>query len=153
MRHRTFTLLIVCLILFSTLQVFAQNKPCASVPTDAQDSKYRPGQVWAYRARPGEATSTLTVLRVEQLQKIGTIVHIRLDGLQVHNPRGDLVTTMPHMPFTRDALLVSTTKLLSTGLPVPLPEGYDYWREHCGGVYTISVADAVSIMEKTWNSR
>jgi hypothetical protein len=84
---------------------------------------------------------------------MGIIVHVRVDGLKVRNPRDEIVPSVEHMPFTRDALLMSVIRLLRSTDTLPTMEGYDRWRADCGGVYTISVADAVSVMEKTFNSR
>jgi hypothetical protein len=62
---------------------------------------------------------------------------------------GFVLDSVQHMPFTRAALADSVTRKISTG---PLPdylEGYSYWANHCGGVYTISVREAVDVMQKT----
>jgi len=56
------------------------------------------------------------------------------------------------MPFTRDAVLLSVVRLVRIESSVPNLEGYERWRSDCGGVYTISIADAVDVMEKTLNS-
>lgn len=128
----------------------AQSKPCAKAISTAEDAKFSPGQVWAYNTRPGEPASTLTILKVDRMDKLGIIVHARVDGLQAHNPRGELVPTVEHMPFTRDAMLHSVVKLLRTNATPQTMEGYENWRAHCGGVYTISVADAVEVMQITF---
>ena len=51
------------------------------MPVVVSDSTYRPGQVSSYKARPGERSSTVTILRVETLPKAGVIVHVRIDGV------------------------------------------------------------------------
>jgi hypothetical protein len=56
------------------------------------------------------------------------------------------------MPFTRDAMLLSVDHLLKSNQPLPTLEGLNRWRSDCGGVYTISVRDAVEVMEKTLNA-
>ena len=49
-------------------------------------------------------------------------------------------------------MIRSAVRLLRTKGSIPTLEGYENWRSACGGVYTISIADAVSVMEKTLNS-
>ena len=127
----------------------AQSKPCPALETNVPDLKFKQGQVWSYRTRPGESGSTLTILQIDRSEKIGTIVHVRVDGLRAHNPRGELVPSIEHMPFSRDAMLLSAFEVIRTISTLPTLEGYAHWRSDCGGVYSISVADAVSVMEKT----
>jgi hypothetical protein len=130
----------------------AQSKTCPRLDTKVVDSKFKPGQVWTYRNRPGESESTVTILQVDRMEKIGVVVHIRVDGLRMLNPRREPVPSIEHMPFTRDAILLSVIDLHQTVATLPTLEGYDHWRADCGGVYTISVADAVSVAEKTFNT-
>lgn len=52
------------------------------------------------------------------------------------------------MPFTREALDHSVTTLVRETREVPdFKVGYQEWRNACGGVYTISVADAIEVAE------
>ena len=140
---------ILATLLSQTSHSFSQKKPCPALETSVADPKFRPGQVWTYQSRPGETASTLTILRVDSSKKLGVIVHVRVDDLRAHNPRGELVPAVEHMPFTRDAMLLSVDHLLKSSQPLPTLEGLDRWRSDCGGVYTISVRDAVDVMEKT----
>ncbi len=68
------------------------------------------------------------------------------------NPQGEVVRTAGHLPFTRDAMLTSTERLIRTDKQIPTLEGYERWHHDCGGAYTISVRDAVDVMEKTLNA-
>jgi hypothetical protein len=52
------------------------------------------------------------------------------------------------MPFTRDAIERSVTKMIREGDIPDFREGYDEWRKACGGVYTIIVAEAVRASEE-----
>ena len=45
----------------------------------------------------------------------------------------------------------SITKLEATVAPIPDLGGYDQWRADCGGVYNITVAEAVTVAEYTFN--
>jgi hypothetical protein len=132
-------------------QAISQTKPCPAIETNVSDPQFKPGQVWSYTTLPNEPSSTLTILQVDRSEKIGIIVHIRVDGLYAHNPRGERVPSVEHMPFTRDAMLTSAEHLLRREKQLPTLEGYERWHHDCGGVYTISVHDAVDVMEKTLN--
>ena len=56
-----------------------------------------------------------------------------------------------HMPFARAAIETSVTKLVKDSSEIPAyKDGYDEWRNACGGVYTISVAQAVEVAEASF---
>gem|GEM_PF-3294015 len=59
------------------------------------------------------------------------------------------------MPFARKALDASVRKKLASAQPLPSYEdGYQEWRDAYvqkhAGVYVVSIADAVSVAEKTF---
>jgi hypothetical protein len=88
-----------------------KSKPCPE-PTVSNDSKFRPGQVWQYNARAHEKGSTLTILKVESLPKLGVIIHIRVDKVRLRNCTGGPgPDNFQHMPFAREAIERSVTKL------------------------------------------
>ena len=150
-RRRFLTGFVPLLAVLSRISA-GESKPCPELEPNAVDARFKSGQVWSYHTRSGESASTLTILQVDRLAKAGIVVHVRVDGLRVHNPRGELVPFIEHMPFSRDAMLSSALELLRSGVALPTMEGYDRWRADCGGVYTISVADALDVMEKTFNA-
>jgi len=156
-KHRVwravFLLLLVCGVAAARQRPDSPTRKCAE-PQTVTDAKYSPGQVWAYRTRKGEESSTITVLRVESLPKLGVIVHVRLDGIELKNcSGGPSPTTIGHAPFTKDALDRSVTRLLEQGRTLPdYEQGYNNWREACGGVYTITVAEMLKVDEATFNS-
>jgi hypothetical protein len=151
--HKRWTTRMSALALFLLcLGASAQTKICPAIESNVSDPKFKPGQIWAYQNRENEPESTVTILQVDRSEKLGVIVHVRVDGLHAHNGRGELVPSVEHMPFTRDAMLLSATRLTGSASTLPTLEGYDRWRKDCGGVYTISVAEAVSVMEKTLNA-
>lgn len=135
----------------------AAPSPAAADPmlTEVRDGKYRVGQVWRFTARPGEEGATLTVVKVESTPKVGLIVHVSLAGLLVKSPRtpGGFNHTLPHAPFTEVAIARSVTTLVgeAAALP-PFEQGYAVWRRAWdagkGGVFTITVAEAVAGIEK-----
>jgi hypothetical protein len=142
------------IFLFASVCSFAlqQKKPCPAIETNVPDQRFKPGQVWAYATRPNETSSTLTILQIDRSEKFGIIVHIRGDRIQMRAPNGNVLTSIGHVPFTRDALLLSTDHLLRMDKTIPTLEGYDRWRADCGGIYTISVGDVVAADEKTLNA-
>lgn len=90
----------------------------------------------------------MTILKVESVPKLGVIIHIRVDKVKLRNcTGGSEPNTFQHMPFTREAIAKSVTKLVKEGEVPEFRDGYDEWRKACGGVYTISVADAIAVAE------
>jgi hypothetical protein len=118
------------------------------------DSTYKPGQVWSYKTRPGEGSSTITVLRVESTPKLGVIVHVRIDGFQFKKcDGGPGPSTMEHAPFAKAAIDKSVLRLLRTETEVPdYKDGYGDWLSHCGGVYTIGVAEMLTTTNEAFKS-
>jgi hypothetical protein len=148
-----FLLLVVCGAAAAQQTAGSPGKKCAE-PQIVTDVKYSPGQVWDYRTRDGEESSTITVLRVESLPKIGVIIHVRIDGIRLKNCSGGPgPTTIGHAPFTKDALDRSVTKLIEQQHTLPdYEQGYNSWREACGGAYTIPVVEMLKADEVTFNS-
>jgi hypothetical protein len=145
---------VLALLLLSLLVqgATAQDKPHqCTTPELAKDSKFVPGQVWTYKTRQSEESSTLTILKVEALPKLGTIIHIRVDKIRLRNcTGGPEPDKFEHMPFTRDAIERSITKMVREGKTPDFREGYDEWHKACGGVYTITVAEAVRVTEENF---
>jgi hypothetical protein len=124
-----------------------KSRPCPE-PTESKDTKFRPGQVWQYKTRSNEEKSTLTILKVESLPKVGTIIHIRVEKIRLRNcTGGPEPDKFEHMPFAREAIERSVTKLVKETDAPDFRSGYDEWRKACGGVYTITVAEAVNVAE------
>jgi hypothetical protein len=115
----------------------ADTRKCAA-PQRTVDSTYSPWQVWSYKTRPSE----------------GVIVHVRIDGVQFKNCKGGPApTTIDHAPFTKIAMDKSVSRQLRTVSELPEFEaGYKDWLAHCGGVYTVSVAEMVDVNDATFNA-
>jgi hypothetical protein len=145
------SIIIFFMLLAGAMVCTAKDKTCPK-PEPTQDPKFHPGQVWQYKTRHGEEISFLTILKVESLPKFGTIIHIRVDKVRLRNcTGGPEPDKFEHMPFTRDAIELSVTKLIKEDSEVPdYKEGYDEWRNACGGVYTVSVAHAIEVGEATF---
>jgi hypothetical protein len=129
---------------------FAPDAPKCATPTVVDDPTYKPGQVWSYKTRAGDEDSTVTILRVESTPKLGTIVHVQIQRWRLENCHGNTGdSTMDHAPFSKAAIDKSVVKLLRTDKDIPnFEEGYRDWLSHCGGVYTMSVADALTLTNK-----
>ena len=131
----------------------ADKRNCAA-PQAAVDSTYSPGQVWSYKTRPGESSSTVTILRVETTPKIGTIIHVRIDGVRFKNCTGGPAPNTESTPHLRRALWTKASVTSSAPLqdcPISRPV-YGDWLAHCGGVYTITVAEMVGVNDATFNA-
>ncbi len=113
------------------------------------------GQEWKYTTRPNEQNSTLVILKVEEYESVGKVVHIAVDGLSIRNiekpeaPHSDI----SHMPFVADTVRKCVTELVRyTEIP-DFSEGYQCWKEAYekgdAGFFTITVAESVEFMEET----
>lgn len=121
-------------------------------------SKYKVGQKWSYSARPGEERSYLIILKIDNDDKLGRIIHIAIRGLKIKNPRSPdgLSDSVNHMPFSEAAIEKSGLRLLADKTDLPdYADGYRMWREAFddgrAGIYTITVAEAVDVMEAVLN--
>jgi len=120
---------------------------------ETMTSDFRPGQEWAYRTRPGEESSTLTVLRVERAPKLGVVVHVSVDGIRLGDPARP-PRHIGHLPMSEDALRRSVTRKLRDDAPLPgFEDGYAIWREAYdggeGGAFSIPVAEVVATIAAT----
>src|SRR4051794_28314817 len=70
-------------------------------------STFHAGQVWAFTPPQDQPNARLTVLRVENGGKLGTIVHIAVSGISY----GKGQTQIQHLPFAESAVERSVTTL------------------------------------------
>ncbi len=125
---------------------------------DTQDSEFKVGQAWNYKTRPVETNSTLTICKVEVVGKLGKVVHVSISDVKVKSPQNKdgFATTIAHLPFAESAVKQSVSGLVRENVALPdYRGGYDSWRKAVesgkGGVWTITVAEAVSAMESVLN--
>ena len=121
------------------------------VARQTQGKPLKVGQEWQFEGRGVDPHPTLVIVRIEQLPKVGEVVHVSVRGVRITNPRAPegFSDNLPHMPFSRAAVERSVTKLVhdSVALP-PYQEGYDQWKSAQGGVFTISVKEALDFAER-----
>ena len=117
---------------------------------------FRVGQVWAYHTRPGEPKSRLTILKIDIDPRQGTIVHVRVTGLNLSSPgaEGGMTTEMAHLPFAAQALSESVIGKISDYGPLgDFQGGYELWRREFeagkGGIWALKVAEIVDTLEET----
>lgn len=122
---------------------------------DYQDEKFEAGQNWKYHTRSGEENSKLTILKVEKVNN-ETIVHVALSGLKIKNPHSPegVSETIDHLPFSKEAVIESVTEQSTFENQLPdFMEGYKEWKQAFesgkGGVFTITVKEAVEYVEQT----
>ncbi len=126
---------------------------------ESSDGKYRVGERWHYRTRPGEEQSLMTVVRVESSPRLGIIVHVSVDGLSIENldaPAG-VIDTIGHLPMAEEAVDNSVTARSATNLPVSgRDEGYEEWRlafdAGGAGIWTVTLADAIDQIAQVLSS-
>ncbi len=114
---------------------------------DTNDAKFHVGEKWSYCTRPGDESSTFTVVMVESNDKLGVIVHISVEGLRT-------LGVVAHMPFAEAAIEKSVTTLVAKSAPLPdFDDGYRAWRAAFdsgkGGVFSITVGEGIVFVEKT----
>ncbi len=126
---------------------------------DFIDDKFKVGQIWKYNTRPGEANSTLTILKVERYDNTGIVIHICVNGIKIKNPQrtSGFIDDIGHLPLSKDAVLKSVTTLVSEDNKSPdFREGYNNWKEafesNKGGVFSIVVSDAVKYVEEVMSA-
>ncbi|MSU34212.1 MAG: hypothetical protein EXS36_03700 [Pedosphaera sp.] len=118
--------LLVCIL---ALTVGCRPRRSAGL-ADTTNSMFQVGEVWSYHARPGEETSTVTVLKLESSPYLGNVIHVAVNGLRVKSARvpGGLVTGIGHIALSEEATrqsLVSRLQRVDT-LP-PFEQGYAHW--------------------------
>lgn len=106
---------------------------------------FKAGSVWRYRTRPQEQESTLTILAVE-----GTICHIRIDDINLRNKNvaGGIQSYFPHVPISLEALQASVTEQIDNTEITEMPDGYTVWQEQQGGVFSLDVAEILTVIEE-----
>lgn len=145
------------LSLFSKCKGYPKEKE-RNVETTSD--KFKVGQVWKYNNRPGEDSSTLTILKMEKYEKGDEIIHIRVDGIKIYNPNiaGHYSDFIGHLPFSEKAIFQSVTRLVGQNNNLPdFSEGYNHWKEAWdngkGGYWTVDLKDAIAGMDSVMREK
>jgi hypothetical protein len=115
--------LLGALLLAASSGVTAQNQPDG---TNTKTVDYKLGQVWTMNGG-----TTATVLAIEDVRKVGRVIHIRVDNIpwqtcgNIH-----LTTTIEHMAVIEKMMLKSNLVLSkeNTDLPQSSIEAYRMWQ-------------------------
>jgi hypothetical protein len=113
--------------------------------------RYAEGQLWEYQTRPEDKGSLLKIQKIEVLlefSKTGPVYHVSIIGF--HFAGLPLDGTLQHAPFSKASLDASVTTLSSSKAAFPdASDGIAEWRQARGGIFTVTVAEAVSFAEQT----
>jgi len=115
------------------------------------DDRYAEGQVWEYRTRPADAGSLMRIQKIEAFPSGGSerVYHISIIGVRLSNP--GVQSVLQHLPVSRETLDRSVTRLGSGGdFPglAQTEEGIATWREAQGGIFTITLAEIVDVVDE-----
>lgn len=120
-------------------------------------SQFTPGQVWAYQTRLGEEDSRITILRVDETEHAGVLVHVAIEGVNLPNPIDPSRpnTSIGFMPMAEASLAASVTQLVTTDIsftpPLDFEEGYVHWKLEFNrgkaGFWTVPVAQVVQALD------
>ena len=119
------------------------------------DIAFAPEQEWAYDTRPEDTGSTLVIGKIEPLPHV-RVIHIHVKGANIRNPRapGGVSHALGHMPISEEALRRSVTRLVGpAAVDAAFTGGYEQWVRNEGGVFTISVREAIGYLEGAINTK
>lgn len=111
--------------------------------------RYKVGQVWTWRARPGEEDSRLIIVKTTDLPGVGTVYSIFLEGIKLDIGSGETQESLPHAPVSAEVLDASVLELVETRNELPDFEwAWQEWRDDDGGVFSIPVAEILATIEQ-----
>jgi len=118
--------------------------------------RLEPSQEWHYHTRDAEEMSTLKILKIENEEGHGRIVHIAISGLKIKNPNHPTGFTdeILHLPVTEEFVCNSITTLVQVNGALPdYASGYEQWKSAFeakkAGVFKMPIAEIVLFIEKT----
>ena len=112
---------------------------------------FAPGQMWSVQSDVG-STIKIIVGRVEPFG-LRTAIHVSVIDIPDQGAGGP--NGIAHMPFDETALSASVAKLMDTdAVPsINFERGYQNWQRDEGGVFSISVVEAVGLILQTLTAR
>jgi hypothetical protein len=123
------------------------------------DSAFQPGQVWAYRTRPGEEGSRIIVGAIDRVPKEGRVVHITVTRIRLRtaNVPGGYANQISHLAIGESFLLESIREQVdTTGIdPGDFEGGYENWLDayEAGSLFVqkVPLAEALDRIEASQN--
>lgn len=103
--------------------------------------KYQTGQQWSYHTRPCDTGSTLLIIKVDTSPQQPPIIHVCINHVHLAGQ----TSKIEHMPFSAAAMDQSVIALLASHVHIDqrLYEGWSQWLANQGGVFDITVAEAI----------
>jgi hypothetical protein len=101
------------------------------------------GQVWTFKGASAD-TARVAIQKIEPWGR-GQAVHVSIYGLA---PMVGFNGEVSHMPFDRKAL-EGSLDMLTAETPrgdIGFAEGYEQWSSASGGIFTLSIAEALKAM-------
>lgn len=113
------------------------------------------GQEWSVGSAP-QLAAKIVIGRIEPWRG-QTVVHISIIDIQpaAADSAALRMQGVAHTPFERSALAQSLGELLATGV-APLrdfEEGYQQWKDANGGIFRVSIPEAIRVMAQTLEQR
>ena len=114
---------------------------------------FQVGQVWKYKTRTNEISSTLTILKIDNFDE--TIIHISVNNLKIKSGN-DFQNILQHSPISVKALKKSVIKVIENiETTEDFQEGYKLWKSAFdsgeAGVCSITVSEIVTFIESSLN--
>src|SRR5262249_6391540 len=114
-----------------------------------------PGQMWSIKSDE-PTTAKIVVGRVEPWRD-RVAVHVSVVDVPIPAgmPGAGGKTKIGHLPFDESALARAVERLVKTGVASPevFESGYEQWKSANGGIFTIPVTQAISIVFDNLRSR
>ena len=124
-----------------------------------KEDGFKVGQIWSYHTRPDEEASQILILKIEDYEKEGEVVHIHINNLKLRNasnPSG-FSEDISLLPMSKEALVKSVTTMVSEGNTLTnFQDGYSNWKEAFdakrGGIFSITIKETVNFVEQSLNT-
>jgi hypothetical protein len=102
------------------------------------------GQEWSLKSAAG-APAKIVIGMIEPLRG-KTVVHVAIIDIPVL-PGQARFSTIAHVPFDESALRASVDRLVGVNVPLPkaFVSGYEEWKEHHGGSYSVPVGEVIRL--------
>jgi hypothetical protein len=132
-------------ILWSSVSVLMVTSTFGRTPSlPAVERHFAVGQEWSLKSAAG-APAKIVIGMIETVRG-KTVVHVAIIDIPVQ-PGQARLSTIAHVPFDESALRASVDLLV--GVHVPLPKafasGYEEWKEHHGGSYSVPVGEVIRL--------